>query len=145
MERADFEKIRDLAGKVIEGDIRLRPRRETTPVLVASQIEIQNSANVQLLMNISYNPETNAKTVNVVIRGQGPICRLDVDGNNHKDQGRSHKHSLQSEKCPDRNLPDGVVSRKELAGLTIDKVFAIFCKQAKIEHSGQLIVSEPAT
>ena len=67
--------------------------------MVADNIEIQNSLGASLKLNISYNPEVGSKTFNVTASGVGPICRLDVDGPAHRPVGRSHKHSLQTERC----------------------------------------------
>jgi hypothetical protein len=136
VDRLDFEALRDLSDKTIKVDIRLAARRQTHPALVADNIEIENCTNTVLRMNISYNPETGSKTINVVAVGVGPICRLDVDGPAHRPCGRSHKHSLQQPRCPERSLPDGVVDRPDLAGKPIVELFAIFCEMAKISHTG---------
>jgi hypothetical protein len=50
--------------------------------------------------------------------------------------GRSHKHSLQTDRCPERNLPDNVDDRADLAGKTVTELFAIFCEMADITHLG---------
>ena len=138
MDRATFELVRDIAGKVIKGDIRLAARRQTQPALVADNIQIENPRGVALRLNISYNPEVGSKTFNVSVAGIGPICRLDVDGPAHRPAGRSHKHSLQTDRCPERNLPDGVSDRAELAGKSVTELFAIFCQMAEITHEGTL-------
>jgi hypothetical protein len=78
------------------------------------------------------------RTVNVYALGTGPICRLDVDGTRHGEAGRSHKHALQTERCPDRNLPDGVVARADLAGRMMREVFDELCRIADISFSGAL-------
>jgi hypothetical protein len=85
-----------------------------------------------------------SKTINVHVPGLGPICRLDVDGPAHRPAGRSHKHSLQNERCPDRNLPDGVIDRPDLAGSTLRQVFTEFCRIADIKHLGQLDTPDEA-
>lgn len=139
MDRATFEAVRDIPGKLIRGDIRLVARSQSRPVLVAENIAIENSMGVMLLLNISYNPEVGSKTLNVTAGGIGPICRLDVDGPAHRPAGRSHKHSLQTERDPDRNLPDNVADRSDLAGTPIGELFAIFCQMAQISHQGRFI------
>ncbi len=68
--------------------------------------------------------------------GVGRICRLDVDGTAHRPAGRSHKHSVQSERCSDRNLPDGVIDRADLSGRSLAELFAVFCEMAQITHLG---------
>jgi hypothetical protein len=136
VDRKDFEALRDISDKVIKGDIRLVQKRQTHPAMVADNIEIENSLGAMLKLNISYNPEVGSKTFNVTAGGTGPICRLDVDGPAHRPVGRSHKHSLQTERCPDRNLPDGVVDLADLSGKSVTDLFAIFCQMAKITHTG---------
>jgi hypothetical protein len=136
VDRKDFEALRDIPNKVIRGDIRLAQRRQTHPAMIAESIEIENSSGTVLRLNISYNPEVGSKTFNVTAIGIGPICRLDVDGTAHRPAGRSHKHSLQTDRCPDRNLPDGVIDRADLAGKSVTELFAIFCEIANINHEG---------
>lgn len=135
MNRTEFEYLRDLPDKVIGADLRLTQRKETSPAWVADGIVIENVAEVQLRLNITYNPETGSKTFNVHVPGVGPICRLDVDGTSHKDQGRTHKHSLKTERCPARNLP-WAVAMPALAGLPLLEVFRSFCEMANIRHEG---------
>lgn len=136
MNRTEFEAIRDLTGKVIRRDIRCVQSSFLAPVLEADKILIENSAGIDLRMNLSFNPQTGKKTVNVYVPGQGPICRLDVDGPKHGATGRSHKHSLQTEHCPERNLPDGVIARPDLAGSAMRDVFDEFCRIAGIAFQG---------
>lgn len=144
MDRKTFEALRDLPGKTITGDIRFVRRAALTPVLVAEGIRIDNAAGVELMLTVSYNERVGAKTINVHVPGLGPICRLDVDGPAHRPAGRSHKHSLHDERCPERNLPDGVVDRPDLAGSTIRQVFDEFCRIADIVHVGQLDTPDEA-
>jgi len=143
MDRVAFEAVRDVSGKVIRGDIRLVARRQTQPALVAENIMIENSSGAVLRLNITYNPEVGSKTFNVTAAGVGPICRLDVDGPTHRPAGRSHKHSLQAERCPDRNLPDNVGDRADLAGKTMTELFEIFCQMADITHEGTFFPPTP--
>lgn len=136
MDRTAFEAVRDIPGKVIRGDVRLTARRQTHPALVAENVVVENSTGISLRLNISHNPEVGSKTFNVTAAGVGPICRLDVDGPAHWPAGRSHKHSLQTERCPDRNLPDNVDDRADLAGKPLAELFALFCEMAQISHEG---------
>lgn len=140
MDRTAFEALRDIPGKVIRGDIRLAARRQTQPALIAENILIENDTGTVLRLNISYNPEVGSKTFNVTAAGVGPICRLDVDGPAHRPAGRCHKHSLQTERCPDRNLPDNVADRPELSGRPLGELFALFCEMAQITHEGTFIL-----
>jgi len=136
MNRTGFEALRDMPDKAISDDIAFVRRRALQPVLEVDGIVIANREAVYLRMNLRFNPETGSKTVNVYVPGQGPICRLDVDGPRHADAGRSHKHALQSERCPNRNLPDDVVSCQDLSGKTMREVFDEFCRIASIRFSG---------
>lgn len=136
MNRLDFETLRDLPGKTISGTIKLSQKQATQPLLTADRIPIQNSQGVTVWMNINFNPETGAKGVNVTLVGEGPICRLDVDGSCHGDAGRSHKHSVQDDASVRRSLRDGVVPRADLSGKRLSEVFEDFCAAASIVHNG---------
>ncbi len=125
-----------MTAKAIRADVRFTRPKATAPALVAEDLEIHNANGVDLILNITYNPEVGSKTFNVHVRGVGPICRLDVDGTVHGDAGRSHKHALLTERCPDRNLRDGVQSRQDLSGRSVREVFAEFCALAQIAHTG---------
>jgi hypothetical protein len=109
---------------------------ERHPALVAENVVIENVSGVALRLNINYNPEVGSKTFNVTAAGVGPICRLDVDGPAHRPAGRSHKHSLQTDRCAERNLPDNVEDHADLAGKPVTELFAIFCQMADITHKG---------
>jgi hypothetical protein len=137
MNRDRFEQLRDLPGKRIAGPITFSKKQATQPMLHADNISIDNSLGAPLKMNINYNPETGAKGINVVHVGEGPICRLDVDGAEHRDRGRSHKHRVEGDTSVRRHLADGVVARPELAGKPLREVFAIFCQQANITFEGE--------
>lgn len=137
MNRKEFEHLRDMEGKVIRGDISFARKQATQPMLVAEKILIENPAGVPLAMNINFNPETGAKTLNVYSPAEGgPICRLDVDGKVHRPAGRSHKHSVQDEHSVRRHLREGVVDRSELSGKRVREVFEVFCREARIAHEG---------
>lgn len=136
MNRADFEKLRDLPNKIIVDDIRFSSKRQFSPLLIAEDLKIDNSLGHEARLTIQFNPEIGSKTFNVHIRGIGPICRLDVDGPPHRPCGRTHKHSLQTELCPDRNLPTQVIDRPDLSGLSLTEAFSQFCAMAQIQHTG---------
>jgi len=146
VDRKPFESLRDEPDKTINGPIRLVRRAATSPTLVADGIQVRSSLGGDVRLSIAYNPEIGSKTCNVYVPGLGPICRLDVDGPAHRPAGRSHKHSLQTTRCPDRNLPDGIMDRPDLAGQSLQEVFTAFCAMARIVHNGDLIIpdeSEP--
>ena len=136
MDRKTFEALRDVPGKLIRGDIRFVASRTIRPLLVAEDVRIQNQFGVDLRLTIKHNPEVGSSTFNVHVPGVGPICRLDVDGPPHPPLGRSHKHAVQTEDCPRRNLPDGVLDRPDLSGKSVPDLFAAFCEMAFIDHHG---------
>jgi hypothetical protein len=135
MNRTEFEALRDLPGKRISQDVRFIRRAALRPA-VEAEVRIENDQGVDLRMSMHFNPETGSKTVNVYVPGTGPICRLDVDGTRHGDAGRSHKHALATERCPDRNLPDDLTARGDLSGCSMREVFDDFCRMARIEFTG---------
>lgn len=145
MNRPEFEAIRDVPDKKIVGDIRFSRAGALAPSLTAEKIPILNSQGIDLRLNITYNPEVGSKTFNVHVPGTGPICRLDVDGTNHRDAGRSHKHALHTDRCPDRNLPDDVAGRPDLAGKGLRAVFEEFCQIAQIAHEGDFVAPDEET
>ncbi len=140
MTRDEFERLRDLPGKVIVGDIRLASQRDLSTLLVADKIKIDNADDVDARLTMDFNPETGAKCINVHVSGVGPICRLEVDSRAHKPHGRSHKHALDTSECPSENLKRKVIDFGQLSGKDIREVFGEFCKMAKIQHNGQLII-----
>jgi hypothetical protein len=139
MNRTEFEALRDMTGKRVIGDIRLAQSRATHPLMVAENIRIENADGVDLRMSVTHNPEIGSTTVNVHVPGTGPVCRLDIDGPAHRPAGRCHKHSLQSERCPSRNLPDDVADRGDLSGKSAREVFEAFCAMARIVHEGTFV------
>ena len=141
MERSEFETLRDLPGKVIRGDIRLTEKRNLSPLMTAENICVENSLGYDLRLTIKYNKETGTKNFNVDCSGVGAICRLDVDDNPHHPAGRSHKHSLRTPQCPERNLPH-VQDRAQDAGSSLSTLFQRFCTMAHISHEGSLFGSE---
>jgi hypothetical protein len=138
MNRLEFEALRDLPDKVIRDSIRLTQKLASRPLLTAEKIPIENTAGYPLVMNIHFNPETDYKGINVTLSGEGPICRLDVDGTNHGAAGRSHKHSVQDEQSIRRNLRDGVIPRKDLSGKSLSDVVCDFFERAQIRFEGEL-------
>jgi hypothetical protein len=135
MNRQEFESLRDLPNKTIEGDIVFTQPRDTPIVFVAAKIPIISTASVRAYLDIRYVTETDYCCFNVTIEGTGQVCRLEHNANNHGKAGRDHKHSLQTEECPMRNLPHA----DDFAGLqdkTPKEIFKIFCKAASINHQG---------
>jgi hypothetical protein len=142
--RTEFDALRALTGKIIRGDIRFLHREPTRPFLIA-ELEIENAAALDLRLMIRFNPEVGSKTFAVDVRGVGPICRLDIDGHSHPPAGRQHKHALQTERCPDRNLPEGVHARLDLAGRSLRECFVEFCTLGTIQHEGRFFAPDEGT
>jgi len=138
VDRTQFEALRNLDGKFIDDDIRFVKSKPMSPLMIAENIRIKNDSGVDVRLTIHYNPAIRSKTFNVHIPGIGPICRLDVDGPPHRPAGRCHKHSLQTARCPERNLPDKVSDLPTLSGKSVRELFAEFCNMACIQHNGEL-------
>jgi hypothetical protein len=134
MTRAEFEALLSSAGKTINGPLELLPD-VSQPRKFVGQGAIRNVDGHEAIMHVRFDTRTLSKTINVVVNGVGPICRLDVDGVRHRTEGRNHKHDLRTERCPERNLPEAV-ARPELSGQSIDHVFRTFCREAGIRNSG---------
>ena len=73
MERSDFEHLRDLPGKTIAGDISLQKTKDSSPLYCAT-VSINTTTDVEARLRIEWNEQTDAKTLNVWIPGNGPIC-----------------------------------------------------------------------
>lgn len=142
MDRVQFERLRDLDGKVIQVDIRLLEREEHRPFLSADEIRIENTLGHEAKLNIRYNPRRGSTTFNVCVTGIGPICRLDVNGTVHGKCGRTHKHFLLTPLCPENSLHDGVEARSELEGQSVKALFTTFCTMARIRHDGNFILPD---
>lgn len=141
MNRAEFEQLRALSGKVIDADIEFKASSKTSPCLVFEQVQVRNDLNWEVLLNGTYKPFIPAVSFNFVIKGLGPICRLDVNGTIHGEQGRTHKHDLHDEEDPRRNLPQAI-SRQDLKGKTARQVWELLCQQANIVHTGRFFDPE---
>ena len=134
MNRQEFEELRDLPGKAIDGDIRFVAKKTASPILIA-EANIKNDRNIDAKLTITCNPEIDVVSFNVST-SVGPICRLDIRGHNHPPVGRNHKHALQAERCPDRNLPDEVTDFSAISNLSVRELFERFLGMAKIKHNG---------
>jgi hypothetical protein len=140
MDRASFERLRNLGGKTIQGDIVLRPKKDRAGVYAMENIIINNAIGTDTRLKVEWLEQTDAKCINVHIKGTGPICRLEVDATPHAPCGRSHKHSLQKPTCPENNLNLGMYDRDDLSGKSIQEVFTDFCTSAHITHNGTLTI-----
>ncbi len=141
MNRMEFEQLRDLADKSITAEIAFRTSKDTSPNLTFNEVIVKNSQGWEVVLNGTYKPDIPSVTFNFVVRGVGPICRLDVNGTVHKEAGRTHKHDLLMDEDSRKNLPTAV-ARKELEGKTAREIWEILCKQANITHIGAFIDPE---
>jgi hypothetical protein len=142
MDRQEFEKLRDLSGKRITAEIVLRSKKDRRGVQMSGPVPIESSNVVLAHLYVEHNVETDSKSINVMMAGIGPICRLEVDSRVHRPAGRSHKHSLRMPDCPTKNLPIDVMDRPELTGASLEVVFEEFCRMAHIEFTGGIKVLE---
>jgi hypothetical protein len=135
VDRQEWERLRDLQGKTINGDIKLESNSKTSPLFVA-KVPIANAHEIDLVLNVTYRSYDNGVTFNFSAEKR-PICRLDVRGTNHKDQGRTHKHELTTEadSNPRRNLPVAY-ARPEFETLSAKDAWKKLCEIAKIDHKG---------
>jgi hypothetical protein len=136
MNRSDFEALRDLPGKTIAQDIAFSAPTSCLPNLIFDGVPVENSMGYDIILNGTFKPRLKAITFNFVVRGVGPICRVCVNGTLHGDAGRTHKHDLQSEEDPRRNLPIAV-ARPDLVGLKPSEVWTKLLTQANITHVGK--------
>lgn len=139
MNRHVFEQLRASKEKSIKSVIKLKVTPRSSSTYEARNILIDNPSGYTAFMTIRYNKDTEAKTINVSIDGIGPICRLDVDAQEHRPVGRNHKHDLKTSGCPNKNIPHAV-ARTGLSGKTIEEIFEIFCGEALIDHCGIEVV-----
>ena len=136
MNRAEFEKLRDVPDKEINQNIVYR--MESPVTLSFDNVAVSNSLGIDLVLNGVIKPGIPQYKFNFHVRGVGPICRVEVNGKIHGTAGRTHKHDLQMESCPRMNLPHAV-ARPDLAAMTVEEVWATICRQAHIKHLGKLL------
>jgi hypothetical protein len=136
MDRTQFEALRDAAGKYIEGDVRLVTMPRVPLMLAAEEIVVHNSLGVSAMLNVTFHPEVGGFKCNVHVRGLGPICRLEINGPEHRGVGRTHKHALRTERCPRQNLHRDVTARPDLHGVSMKAAWELFCGMAFIDHRG---------
>lgn len=138
IDRAQFEALRDLPCKVIASDIVFQSGRDTRPNLTFDSIAVDNSLGHDVVLNGTYKPGIPSITFNFVLRGVGPICRVDVNGTIHGDAGRTHKHDLTATGDPRLNLPHAI-ARPDLEDISVWEVWQMLCQQAKITHTGLFV------
>ncbi len=136
MNRREFEALRDLEGKSLRGDIRWESTPRTRPLRVFGPLTIDNALNLDLRVNGTFKPHIPSFSFNFVVVGVGPICRIDVNGLDHRGVGRTHKHDLQGEDDPRNNLPNAAV-RTDLERMSPAQVWKLLCRSARIHHEGE--------
>lgn len=134
MNRAEFDALRQLAGKTIAVPITLSASRNHEKSMVALDIPVENSMGVELILDVTFKPEVPALTFNFSVKGVGPICRVDINGTIHGNAGRTHKHELQNETDPRNNLPFAL-ARAELMAMPANNAWTWVCQQANINHT----------
>lgn len=134
MDKSEFEALRDLPDKVIKADIVFTPKNATT--LFFQDVPVSNSLDLEVVLYGTFKPDIPTVTYNFVLKGVGPICRIDVNGTIHKDQGRTHKHGLQKDSCPRNNLPQAQ-NRPDFEKLTAKEAWDKICGMANITHEGR--------
>lgn len=100
MDRNEFDALRNLRGKAIDGDVKFRADSRGSQVMRVKRIEVQNAIGWPVSIDAHYDPRFPKFVLNFSIDGIGPICRVCVNGTEHKDVGRFHKHELREESDP---------------------------------------------
>lgn len=106
--------------------------------LVFENAALKNPFDYDIVLNGSFNKKTGALKFNFLMRGVGPICRVEVNGAIHGDAGRTHKHDIRKDSDPRMDLPHAE-ARPDLIGKTPKEVWEDLCKRAKIEHTGNFV------
>jgi hypothetical protein len=136
MNRQEFQQIRDLPEKKISVDIVWSAPRDSKPNIIFEQVPVENSLQWDIILNGTFKREIPSCTFNFVLRGTGPICRVEVNATIHEDVGRNHKHELRKDTDPRNNLPSAI-RRDDLVGKSAREIFEVLCKEANIIHTGQ--------
>ena len=141
MNRHEFEALRDLPDKLIVDDIVFTPNKHLSTTLILEPIKVLNAGAYDVVLNGSYIPNIPAVKFNFSISSEGgAICRIEVNSTIHKSAGRTHKHSLQHDSCPRKNLPHAVPRPDlDLTRLTPAEIWETICREANINHEGRFI------
>jgi len=139
VDRYDFTQLLKAQGKEITADIEfVEDRRLPKEVLVFDNVSVRNYQDHDIVVNGRYDRRTKATVFNFVLRGEGPICRVEVNGLAHSEAGRTHKHELKNEGDPRKHLPYAA-ARPDLEGKSPLEIWQDLCKRARIEHSGSFV------
>jgi hypothetical protein len=139
MDQSEFQALRNLHEKRISSDILFLKTNSSGPNLVFENVVVENTDDLEVVLNGTYRPNLPSLTFNFVVSGIGPVCRLDVNGTIHDPVGRTHKHELIKESDPRKNLPTAF-KRDDIdsVNLEINTVWNQLCIQANIEHTGAI-------
>lgn len=142
MTRQEFEALRTLPGKEIVGDIVFAsPKKgpgshEFNPTFEA---EVQNTLDYSLKVIGRFIPGIPSTTFCFHLGGsRTAICRVDINGTEHRDCGRTHKHEMRNEGEMRNNLPFAI-ARADYAGLAPGAAWAKVCKEANVKHTGKFV------
>jgi len=138
MTREEFQALRDLPDKRITDDIVFTTTASNSSNLTFDNVRVENALGVDVIVNGTFKPSIPTTIFNFYIRGQGPICRVCVNGNIHDPVGRTHKHELRREEDQRTNLPTAF-ARADLENLSPKQVWDILLKDANITHTGKFI------
>ena len=135
MNQKEFETLRDLPNKTIDGDIVLQLSKTHTTSKRAEDVEVTNSLGLTITLDVTEKPDIPSYSFNFSAAGVGPICRLDINGTKHGEAGRTHKHELHHDTDPGRNLPNAH-ALPALENATLESAWRWLCSAAQINHTG---------
>lgn len=135
MNRVEFEQLRALPGKILREDLVLRLDPRNGKTLRAKDVRVENEIGWGISVDFHYDPRFPKFVINFSADGVGPICRLCVNGTQHKDTGRYHKHELKMLRDPALNLPFAL-RVDNLHDKTPSEVWKWLCREANIDHQG---------
>lgn len=139
MDRYDFLQLIKDKDKEIAVDIEfVRVRNMPDYVLMFDNADVINSCGYDIVLNGSFNRKTRALKFNFVLRGIGPICRVEVNGCIHGTVGRTHKHDVRDKSDPRKDLPFAY-ARPDLENLGPREVWEDLCHKANILHRGKFV------
>jgi hypothetical protein len=141
MNRQEFEALRDLPDKLIFDDIVFVPSTKISTTLILEPIKVHNTLGYDVVLHGSYIPDIPTIRFNFSIVSEGgAICRIEVNSTNHGNAGRTHKHSLQQDSCPRKNIPSAVARPDlDLDTQTPRDIWETICREANIQHEGEFI------
>jgi len=139
VDRREFQQLRNALDKEIDVDIEfVKDKNLDQNVVVFEGASLRNSFGFEIVVNGWYNHKTRHTKYNFVLQGVGPICRVEVNGPVHGDAGRTHKHELQTESDPRRDLPNAI-PRLDLVDCGPRELWEDLCKRAHIDHTGRFV------